>query len=439
MSQRVKQSNLVSSSTFPDRNLNNPSFASDTRKNPFNSRERISSCISNNSDDICITMSATADSECTEKSVAPITCQRKRNLKSLRRRLIPGRQNSNAQNQIRETIAEIRQSIGAINQNRDEIHQERKDSKLIDMLADIRDSLIAIPNEGLSTTTNDGEVMKAVEDIRKSISLLRDSFASERRLSGGGEILKIGKARKSEVKPTQNDVLMDAILEIQEGVKDLEENIQTQENKETGYVSSAESDIQQCLKLFTDGDINTFQSNINLAKSANTVVNSINELIRTLDMISQQLKLIYKGEGGDKSERKMKDTISTESISEKLDKYMDNKKKEAARPYQFVLPPFVPPPIFIAPYFRPSLPSYQSAQPQTAPLTCYSMSEGQSSPSGLKQDASSYIRRNYGDQSSSVRDFPTSFTLSFVGNEGRNGRSDYPPDCANRIFLCNEI
>ncbi|VDL62636.1 unnamed protein product [Hymenolepis diminuta] len=438
MSQRVKQPNFASSSTFPDRNVNTPSFASDTRKNPFTSRERISSCISNNSDDTCITISVTADSESTEKSIAPITCRRKTNLKSLRRRLIPGRQNSNAQNQIRETIAEIRQSIGTINQNRDEIHQERKDSKLIDMLADIRDSLIAMPNEGLSTTTTDGEVMKAVEDIRKSISLLRDPFTSKR---SGGEILKMGKARKSEVKPTQNDVLMDAILEIQEGVKDLEDNIQTQEDKETEYVSSAESDIQPCLKLFTDGDINTFPSNINLAKSTNTVVTSINKLIKTLDIISRQLELIYKGEGGDKSERKMKGTISTESISEKLDKYMDNKKKEAARPYQFVLPPFVPPPIFIAPYFRPSLPSYQSAQPQTAPLTCYSMSEGQSSPSGLKQGASSY----YGDQSSGsqnkhhVRDFPTSFTLSFVGNEGRNGRSDYPSDCANRIFLCNEI
>nr|CDS32882.1 expressed protein [Hymenolepis microstoma] len=435
MNQRLKQPNLVSSSKSPAPDHNTPSIESDTRTNPFSIKEGVSSCISSNYDDSSITTGVTVDSRSAGKLKTPIQNliinKRKANLKTPRGRLIPGRQNSNADSKIRETIEEIRHSIHAINQNRNEIHQERKDSKLIEMLTDIRDSLIAMPNEGSSGITNNREIKKTLDDIRKSITLLRNPSTSKRRLSCSNEMQKMGKARTSEINLNHNYAVMDAILEIQEGVKDLEDNIQTQDPNETRCISDAVSDIRKSLNLITDGDINTLSSNIYLGKSADNMINSVNGLIGALAKISQQLELIYKGKRGNESERKMKEETSIDSISEKLDNYMNNKKNEAARPYQFVLPPFVPPPVYIAPYCRFSLPSH--------------LSSGQSSRSEVKQEPSSYVCRIIEDQPPGTqnrnygRNFPSSLSLSFVGNDGRNGKSDYSPDCTNPIFFCNEL
>ncbi|VDO03016.1 unnamed protein product [Rodentolepis nana] len=436
MSQRLKQPNLVSSNKSLAPNLNTPFIESDTRTNSFGIKESISSCTLSNYDVSSIITSMKTDSDSTGKFKEPIsnliTGKRKANLKTHRGRYILGRQNSNADSKMKETIAEIRQSIHAINQNNDEIHQERKDSKLIEMLTDIRDSLIAMPNEGSSAITNN-EVKNAVDDIRKSISMLRNPGASNSRLSGANEIKKFGKARSSGINLNQNDDVMDAILEIHEGVKDLEDNIPTQDPNEARYIYGVVSDIRKSLKLITDGDANTISSNIYLGKSSNPMLNSVNELIKTLAKITQQLELIYKRKIENESERKMKDEVSIDCINEKLDTYINNKKNEAARPYQFVLPPFVPPPVYIAPYCRFSLPSHLSAHPQIPP------SSGQLSLSGLKREPSFYAQfpgtqnKNYG------RNFPSTFSLSFVGNEDRNGKFDYSPNGAKHIFLCNEL
>lgn len=376
-----------------------------------------------------ITSSAAVDSERTERSIKPLHiasfCQWKTNFTSV----MPERQNSNVDCDIRNTLADIRRSINAIPQaGQDskcgELYQECDElaggeSVLVDLLQEIRDSLRAMPCDevqprvppAINDDITDPHLLKVLEDIREGVFSLREAtkekLADDKTLNS-----RIKPIPQSEPNSYRESFLTDAILEIRKGVEALVDNIKAQENKEIEGVIGTVGDIRRSLQIISNGVVNkapipppSFNdapANTLLEKSADAIVQSINGLVGTVNKISQQLEAkkeesatvkakVKKNEvvidsDGEKWEenskrrkknnkgkqtcprRQDKKSNETECTCEKLIKYLIDRKEEPVRPCQFILPSIEAPPIYIAPVCRPSPPPPPPPPPSTAPL-----------------------------------------------------------------------